>query len=239
MKGKANRAAKRKQTMHELNSIKRSQLLAKVFTLIELLITIALITILAGILLPSLNKAKAMAYETSCANNMRQVGVGGLMMYASDHNGWALSYYYTAKSWVEVLSNSSMGYLQWKYEVHTYAKGIFKCPSEKSPITIDVPAVNFGVNYHLSGSNVPWGHIVEAGLFKLDSIKDSSRIMYLTDCPVNKYCVAYNDIALNPILRHGNGANVFFVGGNMKRLKWQELLYQGAPWPYPYPWTGK
>ncbi len=59
----------------------------KGFTLIELLVVIAIINILAGMLLPSLTRAKEQARRTSCLNNLRNMGQA-LTMYAGENDGF-------------------------------------------------------------------------------------------------------------------------------------------------------
>jgi prepilin-type N-terminal cleavage/methylation domain-containing protein len=55
------------------------------FTLVELLVVIAVISILAALLFPALSATREKARQTACANNLQQISLG-VRMYADDHS---------------------------------------------------------------------------------------------------------------------------------------------------------
>jgi len=113
-----------------LSSLKRE----KRFTLIELLVVIAIIAILAGMLLPSLSKAKEAANTTHCLGNMRQFGLA-FQIYVDD-TGYYMPYIHVAPSALK--KNSSCTWTGYLYGYGNLPADIFVCPSF-SPTASDKP----------------------------------------------------------------------------------------------------
>src|ERR1043166_8993639 len=105
--------------------------LSAAFTLIELLIVVAIIAILAAILLPVLSKAKQKGYQATCANNLKQIYLA-FSLYADDYG----SAYPWTLYWFDYLGKN--GYLGSRDSVYVPDSlaptgprwHILKCPAE-------------------------------------------------------------------------------------------------------------
>jgi len=114
----------------------------KGFTLIELLVVIAIIAILAAILFPVFAKAREKARQTSCINNLKQVGLG-LTQYAQDYDETMA----TCRGYngINSYNNNAAEMIDWRIQIQPYIKNmqVYKCPSNS--------------NNDTSGDNGYWG----------------------------------------------------------------------------------
>ncbi len=97
------------------------------FTLIELLVVIAIIALLAAILFPVFAQAREKARQTTCASNMKQIGLS-LLQYSQDYDECiAPAIVGTGKS----VSDGGSNY-NWMDAIYPYAKSgqIYVCPSD-------------------------------------------------------------------------------------------------------------
>ena len=107
------------------------------FTLLELLIVIAIIAIIAGMLLPTLNRAREKANAISCVSNLRQIqsAVSG---YADDHRGTFPNVF------AGTMTADANPDIIWIYSLYRmkYLSGgaVFLCKSQKNRKTDDIDA---------------------------------------------------------------------------------------------------
>jgi len=105
------------------------------FTLIELMVVIAIIGILAGILLPVLSRARESARKTQCMSNIKQIGMG-LIMYANE-NSETFPIDITT-----VPAEPAMRSLNLLYNTYVSDNKVFNCPSD----TTVTAATNAGMS---------------------------------------------------------------------------------------------
>jgi prepilin-type N-terminal cleavage/methylation domain-containing protein len=129
----------------------------KIFTLIELLIVIAIIALLAAMLLPALRNAKRMALANGCRANLKQVALASLN-YALDWNGtipyagetadWA-SWQDATGNWYEKLSDGRI------YQRGSNGGTAMHCPQATITVLprwiyVDRSDFDFTANYNLT-----------------------------------------------------------------------------------------
>lgn len=198
------------------------------FTLVELLIVIVIITILAGLLLPALGKAKQTTQKINCLSNLKQITVMAFG-YIDSYNGWTIP-------------ASLNGTTQWFHFLYqdttTTTKKSFYCPSEiKSGFSIT--ALSYGINHETFGYSYGNSEAIPQKETSISKFNNNSRLIYFGDSTPTCYTGADSSFLIygytRPVypidsshtypiyLRHNGYAAFSFFDGHAESFPYIEI----------------
>jgi prepilin-type N-terminal cleavage/methylation domain-containing protein/prepilin-type processing-associated H-X9-DG protein len=201
----------------------------KAFTLIELLIVIAIIAILAAILFPVFARARENARRSSCASNLKQIGLG-IMQYTQDYDECLPS--------STDLNGTTNGY-SWRGMTLPYTKSLqlYNCPSNprnKTDASYDKPLdPEFNISYAANENVIQYTTTGNPQVFvKLSAINAPAQLITVVESldsePFLDYSTAWNFTNAGLFAGHLSTSNYLFVDGHVKAYRPLQTVAPGV-----------
>jgi prepilin-type N-terminal cleavage/methylation domain-containing protein/prepilin-type processing-associated H-X9-DG protein len=202
------------------------------FTLVELLVVVAIVGMLTALLLPALSKAKAKARSLACLNNLKQWGLAA-HLYAADHGDYLpdegpatpgtnwpdRGWYVTLPAMLSVPPYRDM---PWRTNsLIQPAPSLFICPSNDRRAT-NSQLFHYCLNEHVDGTGAQDRPV------QISFIGQPSLFVYLFDNGKLAAVAQQNNVHTN---LHIRGAQFLFVDGHAARFRnteyWDFALNKG------------
>ena len=213
------------------------------FTLVELLVVIAIIALLAAILFPVFGRARENARRTSCASNLKQIGLGW-MQYAQDYDERVMPASNGVQEWVGQANPSAPPYYVPRtgfLEPYMKSDQVKQCPS----VTVDesvgyVTSADYA-GYGYNRAAFPITSTATPTSTTLSTLEDPSRTVAFGDAgqprrnssgSLYKAAVVYIEHTgwtagggrARFAFRHLETGNVLYADGHVKAEKGKMLL---------------
>jgi prepilin-type N-terminal cleavage/methylation domain-containing protein len=221
----------------------------RAFTLVELLVVIAVIAILAGLLLPTLGKAKDRAIRTTDINNLKQQ-ITATHLHAADHNdvlpwpNWAKGDAPDRPGWLYTIDPTATGPKQFRVETGLFwatlrQPKLYFCPADGPQVPRFTERQRQVSSYVLNGAVIGYNR-TNYPPEKLAAFQPDDIAFWETDEKEPRY---FNDGASYPregvSARHQLGAIHAAFGGQVAFIKIDRwYLNEANPkrnplWSYP------
>jgi prepilin-type N-terminal cleavage/methylation domain-containing protein/prepilin-type processing-associated H-X9-DG protein len=193
---------------------------ARAFTLIELLVVIAIIAILAGLLLPSLHRAKEKGKATYCLNNLRQWGLA-TQLYVADYNDFLPPEGFGNPTTTQQLTHGWYFHLPTELRIPPYCEMTWRTNAAIEPgrslwICPSNPRRSSGFNLFHYCLNEEYDATGESDHpVKLASIGKPAALVWLFDSKNIPGVGPANFVHTN---LHGKGAQFAFLDGHARRF---------------------
>jgi prepilin-type processing-associated H-X9-DG protein/prepilin-type N-terminal cleavage/methylation domain-containing protein len=222
------------------------------FTLVELLVVIAVIGLLAALLLPVLSRAKAQAQSTACKNHLRQIGLA-LTMYASDtrcyptfmggsrpYQTWADQLYqYHPLSWTNASWNcptyiANKGTIDrgtssnhvWSASYSYNGRGIVGVVTWVPADPELLRSLNLGLGWPRKTAALEPGVLAPSEMYAVADARTVARGNAVRgQMRMTPWRLAFGGRAVEMAPPHGEGYNLLFVDGHVAVIKRSDYLF--------------